>query len=287
LRMHVESAIDFPEEEIDFLSDAHITQWLQKTIDDIAQIQQQAKQGALLQSGLQVVIAGKPNVGKSSLLNYFSGRDSAIVTHLPGTTRDALRECIQLDGLLLHVTDTAGLRETNDLIEQEGIKRTRAHIQVADLILFVVDATDTTPLEQAIAELKQSLSAHTLVIGIKNKIDLTQEKPCVLEINQVPVMLVSIRHQLGMDLLIYHVKKIAGFQTTETDGFIARRRHVNAILRTQTHLLHGQQQLHQHHAGELLAEDLRQAQLALSEITGEFSSDDLLGEIFSNFCIGK
>lgn len=282
LRMQIEAMIDFPEEEIDFLSDPHIHQLLQKTIDDVAAVKKQASRGVLLQNGLQVVIVGKPNAGKSSLLNYLSGRDSAIVTDIPGTTRDILRESIHIDGMPLHIVDTAGLRETDDIVEQEGVRRAREQMQHADLILWLVDASDTSLVA---TETRALASVPTLII--KNKIDLTNDNPDIISHEHSTEIKLSIKKNIGMDLLINAIKKIAGFQSEESDGFIARRRHVDAIERAHQFLLHGQMQLTQHRAGELLAEDLRQAQQALSEITGEFTSDDLLGKIFSSFCIGK
>lgn len=275
LRIQIEAMIDFPEEEIDFLSDPHIAILLKKTIDDLLSVKKTAKQGVLLQSGLRVVIVGKPNAGKSSLLNYLSGRESAIVTNIPGTTRDVLRESIQIDGIPLHIVDTAGLRETNDVVEQEGVRRAYAEMQQADLILHLVDATESD-LPMVIAE-----SAPTLII--RNKIDLLNESPRI-ENNCISL---SIQTNQGLDLLIDEIKKIAGFQSNETDGFIARRRHVDAIERAYQCLIQAQRQLMEYRAGELVAEELRLAQLALSEITGEFSADDLLGRIFSSFCIGK
>jgi len=277
LRIQIEAMIDFPEEEIDFLSDPRVSELLQKTIDEVLHIKNQAKQGVLLQNGLQVVIAGKPNAGKSSLLNYLSGRDSAIVTDIPGTTRDILRESINIDGMPLHIIDTAGLRETSDIVEQEGVRRAREQMAQADLILMLVDATDAdnyTP-------------TPTPTLLVKNKIDLTNEKPEIIDHDNHTEIKLSIKKNLGLNLLIDAIKKFAGFQSEETDGFIARRRHVDAIERAHQFLLHGQHQLQTQRASELLAEDLRQAQLALSEITGEFTSDDLLGKIFSSFCIGK
>lgn len=287
LRMQIEAMIDFPEEEIDFLSDPSVNHLLQTTIEDVLRVKNQAKQGVLLQSGLQVVIAGKPNVGKSSLLNYFSGRESAIVTAIPGTTRDILRESIHMDGLPLHLIDTAGLRDTEDTVEKEGVRRAREQIAQADLILLVVDATDNMhDAEKNTVETVQSivgLPKNIPLLLIHNKIDLTNEEPSVSD----HVIKVSIKNNMGMGLLISAIKKIANFQSEEHDGFIARRRHVDAIERAYQFLLHGQAQVVIHRAGELLAEDLRLAQRTLSEITGEFTSDDLLGEIFSNFCIGK
>ena len=282
LRMQIEAMIDFPEEEIDFLSDPHVHELLQKVIDDVAQVKKEASRGVLLQTGLQVVIVGKPNAGKSSLLNYLSGRDSAIVTDIPGTTRDILRESIHIDGMPLHIVDTAGLRETDDIVEQEGVRRAREQMQHADLILWLVDATDASLVAKEVEAL-----ATTPILTIKNKIDLTNEQPETISHENYLEIKLSIKKNIGMDLLINAIKKIAGFQSEESDGFIARRRHVDAIERAYQLLLHGQMQLMQHRAGELLAEDLRQAQQALSEITGEFTSDDLLGKIFSSFCIGK
>ena len=278
LRMQIEAMIDFPEEEIDFLSDPQTHQLLQKTIDEVMHVKNQAKRGVLLQNGLQVVIVGKPNAGKSSLLNYLSGRDSAIVTDIPGTTRDILRESIHIDGMPLHIIDTAGLRDTTDVVEQEGVRRAYDQMTQADLILWIMDAADknTDPSFPI-------LNNNTPVLMIRNKIDLINELPNAVD-NTVSV---SIRNNMGMDLFINALKKAVGFQSSETDGFIARRRHVDAIERAYDFLLRGQNQLMQHRAGELLAEELRQAQHALSEITGEFSSDDLLGEIFSSFCVGK
>jgi len=226
------------------------------------------------------VIAGKPNVGKSSLLNYLSGRESAIVTDIPGTTRDILRESIHIDGMPLHIIDTAGLRETTDRVEQEGVRRAREQMQQADLILFIVEAVD-------LAILEVGATATTPMLIVKNKIDLTHELPEIISNKNRTEVKISIKNNLGLDLLTKEIKKIAGFQSEETSGFIARRRHVAALDRAYQFLLHGQSQLTEHRAGELLAEDLCDAQKALSEITGEFSSDDLLGKIFSSFCIGK
>lgn len=275
LRIQIEAMIDFPEEEIDFLSDPRVAALLQKTIDDVLQVKNTAKQGVLLQSGLRVVIVGKPNAGKSSLLNYLSGRESAIVTNIPGTTRDVLRESIQIDGMPLHIVDTAGLRDTDDVVEQEGVRRAYAEMAQADVVLHIVDAAAEVAMPMTSVQVPQLI--------IRNKIDLCGEVPSV----DNHVISVSIQKNLGMDLVIQAIKTIAGFQSNETDGFIARRRHVDAIERAYQFLLQAQRQLVEYRAGELVAEELRQAQLALSDITGEFSADDLLGKIFSSFCIGK
>lgn len=281
LRIQIEAMIDFPDEEIDFLADPHVHQLLQKTIDDVEKVKKTAQQGVLLHDGLQVVIVGKPNAGKSSLLNYLSGRESAIVTDIPGTTRDILRESIHIDGMPLHIVDTAGLRETDDVVEKEGVRRAREQMEQADLILWLIDATETHSLDSI------DVKVNTPIIVIKNKIDLTQESPGLIAHEKYDEVKLSVKKNCGMDLLITTIKKMAGFQSEEVNGFIARRRHVDAIERAYQSLLRGQAQLLIHRAGELLAEDLRQAQLALSEITGEFTADDLLGKIFSSFCIGK
>jgi tRNA modification GTPase len=285
LRMMIEAMIDFPEEEIDFLSDPKVALLLQKTIDDLVAVKNQAKQGVLLQAGLQVVIAGKPNAGKSSLLNYLSGRESAIVTNIPGTTRDILRESIHIDGMPLHIIDTAGLRETSDVVEQEGVRRAYQAIAQADLVILLVDASESG--EFLHAQRIESLSPHQKLLIVKNKIDLTNEAPEVIFHSDFTQVKISIRNNAGLLEFIDALKKAAGFQSAESDGFIARRRHVDAIERAYQLLLHGQHALITQRAGELLAEDLRLSQQALSEITGEFTSDDLLGKIFSTFCIGK
>jgi len=280
LRTYVEAAIDFSDEEIDFLSDGHVAEKLAVIIQQITQVMTRANQGALLRDGMKIVIAGKPNAGKSSLLNQLSGRDSAIVTAIPGTTRDLLHEQINLDGLPLHITDTAGLRQSDDPIEQEGIRRAWAEIEKADQVLLIVDSSH----EQAIDDelVKQLSTANNLLI-IHNKIDLTGDAAKTMN-NRIYL---SAKTGEGMELLTSELKKTMGFENNAEGVFIARRRHVDALAKALTHLQTGQQQLKLHQAGELLAEDLRQAQQALSTITGQFTSDDLLGEIFSTFCVGK
>lgn len=286
LRLQIEARIDFPEEEMDFLSDPIVNDLLRKTVENIEKVKNEVKRGALLQSGLQVVIVGKPNAGKSSLLNYLTGRESAIVTDVPGTTRDILRESIQIDGIPLHIVDTAGLRDTEDAIEKEGVRRAYGQLKQADLILLVVDAKETPAI--SLDKIKEFMPMdNQKLIVVKNKIDLTDEAPEVVERHLFCEIKCSLKKNMGIHLLIESIKKIMGYQVSDSDGFIARRRHVDAIERAYQFLLQGQQQLHSQKAGELLAEDLRQAQYALSEITGEFTSDDLLGEIFSSFCIGK
>lgn len=284
LRMYVEAAIDFPEEEIDFLSDKKVSTDLQTVVDAVAEVKASAKTGRLLRDGMQLVIAGKPNAGKSSLLNALSGTDSAIVTHIPGTTRDVLREQIQIDGMPLHVIDTAGLRDASDVVEQEGIRRARKEIEKADQILWIYDATKSGgELFPAVDIMPEGV----VITYIRNKIDSLQETPEIITKDNKTVISLSAKSDQGIDLLRQHLVQLMGYQGQQTDGFIARRRHLDAINRAEQSLAKGQKALTKQLAGELLAEDLRYAQIALSEITGEFTSDDLLGEIFSSFCIGK
>ncbi len=284
LRQYVEAAIDFAEEEIDFLGDQQVATDLTAAIAALQRIEDNASQGSLLRDGIVLVIAGKPNVGKSSLLNCLSGKDSAIVTDIPGTTRDVLRELITLDGMPLHIIDTAGLRDSIDPVEQEGIRRARAEIAKADLLLVVTDATHP---EEDYTQLMPDISKKTAVIVVRNKIDLTEEEPSLTPGAQATIIALSAKKNIGLDLLKNHIKASVGFHADGEGIFSARRRHLDALARAKQLMLQGQHQLQEHRAGELLAEDLRQAQHALGEITGEFHSDDLLGRIFSSFCVGK
>jgi tRNA modification GTPase len=277
LRIHVESALDFPEEEIDFLADDAIANKLAAVKQKLGEVKTSAQQGRLLKEGMTVVIAGKPNAGKSSLLNQLAGQESAIVTEIPGTTRDVLREHIQIDGLPLHVIDTAGLRDSEDVVEQEGVKRARQMIEHADRILYVHDTQDS---EQ---DMRNTLPANIGITTIYNKIDTSGISP---QIKKDEIYL-SAKTGEGIDLLKQHLKDCMGYQQKNEGQFIARRRHLDAIGSAEQHLELADKNLHQTKAGELLAEELRLAQEALSSITGEFSSDDLLGRIFSDFCIGK
>lgn len=285
LRLHVEAAIDFPEEEIDFLADGKILKLLENVQGAVSQVQQSAKQGQLLREGLQVVIAGKPNAGKSSLLNALAGVDRAIVTEIAGTTRDVLHAKITLNGLPITLTDTAGLRETGDVVEQEGIKRAYKEIEQADLLLLVYDVTTIDdPLALADGFFHQ-LDAKRLLL-IANKADLMGVEPAQDEFNGFKRIILSARQGHGLDTLIQAISAHAGYQPEETT-FIARTRHLDAMVRCQQYLDDARVQLVEFQAGELMAESLRLAQQALSEITGEFSADDLLGKIFGSFCIGK
>jgi tRNA modification GTPase len=285
LRAYVEAAIDFAEEEIDFLRDQQIVIDLDHIIDEIKKIRASASQGSLLREGITAVIAGKPNVGKSSLLNRLSGKEIAIVTEVPGTTRDLLHDNIIIDGLSMHVIDTAGLRESNDVVEQEGIRRTREEIANADFVLHVVDATYHTT--ENISDFLEKIPEHAVVITIRNKIDLTNESPALLKKENKTIVSLSAKNGDGIELLKNHIKTCVGFHISNEGVFSARRRHLDALDRAQNLLENGRKQLEQQQARELFAEDLRQAQNALNEITGEFTSDDLLGKIFSSFCIGK
>lgn len=284
LRMYVEAAIDFPEEEIDFLADQRVLQELDVLQRDIASLLESTRQGCLLHDGLTVVLAGPPNAGKSSLLNALAQSDTAIVSPIPGTTRDVLRERIHIDGMPLHIVDTAGLRESSDVIESEGIRRAREQMQRADRILLVMEDTVADDLSALVTKY---LPVKLPYVVIRNKIDLTQRAPGMATHDGVVEISLSVKTGVGLDALRQYLKDCVGFQPTGEGTFMARRRHLDAIQRAQARLVQGKLQLQNARAGELLAEDLRLTQQALSEITGEFTSDDLLGRIFSSFCIGK
>jgi len=285
LRMYVEAAIDFPEEEIDFLSDSGLRQGLQDLRDSFLDLLAHARQGRLLRDGMTLVIAGRPNAGKSSLLNALSGRDTAIVTAIPGTTRDVLREQIQVDGMPLHIIDTAGLHDSDDPVEQAGMQRARQAMEQADRVLLVID--DQAGFCTADTAILNSLPPGVPHTRIYNKVDLSGRVPGAGEVDGQTAIALSVHTGAGMDDLRRHLKQAAGFTGTGEGEFSARRRHLDALERAQAHVLDGVHQLEVQHAGELLAEELRAAQQALGTITGEVSSDDLLGMIFSSFCIGK
>lgn len=289
LRIFVEAAIDFPDEEIDFLSDGKIEAKLNTVMGDLDAVRAEARQGSLLREGMKVVIAGRPNAGKSSLLNALAGREAAIVTDIAGTTRDVLREHIHLDGMPLHIIDTAGLREASDEVERIGIERAWNEIEQADLVLFMVDGTTTAATEPADIwpEFMARLPASLPIVVVRNKADITGEALGQTEVNGHSLIRLSARTGDGVDLLRDHLKQVMGFNHNMEGGFLARRRHLQALEDAAQHLVQGKDQLLGAWAGELLAEELRLAQQSLSEITGEFTSDDLLGRIFSSFCIGK
>lgn len=286
LRLHVEAAIDFPEEEIDFLADGKILNLLDGVTAAVNQVQQSARQGQLLREGLQVVIAGKPNAGKSSLLNALAGIERAIVTDIAGTTRDVLHEKITLKGLPITLTDTAGLRETGDIVEKEGIRRAIKEIEQADLLLLVYDLSQgEDPLKLAQEYFAEHIEPKRLML-IGNKCDLMETASHIEDFNGFRHIMVSAKQETGVKALIEAITAHAGFQPEE-DTFIARTRHLDAMKRTQLYLAEAREQLVVYNAGELVAESLRLAQNALGEITGDFSADDLLGKIFGSFCIGK
>ena len=285
LRTWVEAAMDFPDEEIDFLADPQLDERLCAVQAELDSIEQTAHQGQLLRDGMTLVIAGQPNAGKSSLLNALAGHDAAIVTEIPGTTRDVLREYIQIDGMPLHMIDTAGLHETDDPVEREGMRRAREAIGNADRVLLVID--DRYGFTGADATILESLPAGIPHTRIFSKIDLTGRSAGLDDRGEEPAVALCAHDGSGLDDLRQHLRHCAGFTGSTGGGFSARRRHLDALLRAAGHIDTGRRQLAAQQAGELLAEDLRRAQLALSEITGEFTSDDLLGRIFSSFCIGK
>ncbi|MBP1474924.1 tRNA uridine-5-carboxymethylaminomethyl(34) synthesis GTPase MnmE [Frateuria sp. MAH-13] len=282
LRVHVEAAIDFPEEEIDFLADPAIAHELDALRTQLAALLAETRRGVRLTDGLKVAIVGRPNAGKSSLLNALAQSERAIVTAIAGTTRDVLRETVSLDGAVLELADTAGLRETHDEVEREGVRRARAELARADLVLLVTDVAhaDVDP------DLLDELPTHVARLVIVNKIDLETQPPRAEMHAGLPHLWLSARTGEGLDLLRAELKTRAGLGSGE-GAFSARRRHVAALERVQTHLDHAAAALAATRAGELAAEDLRHAQHALGEITGSYSSDDLLGAIFGSFCIGK
>lgn len=285
LRMYIEAAMDFPEEEIDFLADAAVSDQLAELQTACAGLRASARQGCLLRDGLTLVIAGRPNAGKSSLMNALAGRETAIVTDIPGTTRDVLREQIQLDGLPLHLVDTAGLHDSADPVELAGMARTRAALNQADQILLVVD--DTAGFTAADTALLDDLPAGVPCLRVYNKIDLTGRSPGAVTDTAAATVALSVKTGDGMDALSSHILSTVGYAEHSEGSFTARRRHLDALTRASELIDTGRQRLEQQQSGELLAEELRLAQQALGEITGEFGSEDLLGRIFSDFCIGK
>jgi tRNA modification GTPase len=302
LRTFVEASIDFPEEEIDFLSDGKVAAMLQEVKAAVAGVLQEANQGSILREGMNVVIAGRPNAGKSSLLNALAGQDRAIVTEIAGTTRDVLKEHIHIDGMPLHIIDTAGLRDASDEVERIGIQRAWAEIEQADRVLLMIDSTtdETDPRvllhalydEQGLENETEALIASGHITVIRNKADLLADDHASAKLGlhdeaDFPTLAISAKQNLGITELREHLKEVMGFNSTNEGGFLARRRHIEALEKAQEAIQAGEDQLLGAMAGELLAEDLRMAQQFLGEITGEFTADDLLGNIFGSFCIGK
>lgn len=299
LRMYVEAAIDFPEEEIDFLADKKVVTDLKAIISKVEDVRKQAQQGCIIREGMRVVIAGRPNAGKSSLLNALSGKQSAIVTDIAGTTRDVLAEQIHIDGMPLHIIDTAGLRDSDDVVEQIGIERAWQEINQADRVLLMVDSSedhsvleDEQDIKNYYPEFFAKLPENIGLTLVRNKADMNNAKTGFSEFTdtnnkQHSIITLSAKTGDGVDSLKDHLKAIMGYQGSTEGGFMARRRHLVALENTHQHLLTGLEQLESYVAGEILAEELRICQQELDQITGEFTSDDLLGKIFSSFCIGK
>jgi tRNA modification GTPase len=284
LRIHVEAAIDFPDEEIDFLTDAALAARLEDVEAAFTELMTKARQGRLLRDGIHVVLAGRPNAGKSSVLNALAGYEAAIVTDVPGTTRDLVREHIEIDGLPVHIVDTAGLRDGAEPVEQEGIRRARQQLTQADHALAIIDASREGPDEAA--KLIGQLPDELAVTLVRNKIDLTGESPGT-DAADPDAVNVSALTGAGIAELRQHLKRRVGYDTGGEGTMTARQRHLDHLKDARDFFERGRAQLNEHHAGELMAEELLQAQNALANITGEFTSDDLLGEIFANFCIGK
>jgi tRNA modification GTPase len=285
-RVHVEAAMDFPEEEIDFLPDGALGGRLADIRTELENTLQQATEGALLREGITLVIAGRPNAGKSSLMNALSGSDVSIVTRIPGTTRDVVRQAIHLDGIPLHLVDTAGIRKTEDEVEIEGVRRALTESRNADQVLLVVDLEqEGEQWRQHVATLRLELAVTGPVTVVLNKRDLTPHLE--LPVDTPGLIVVSARTGQGIEALKAQIKLAAGVGLSPEGTFTARRRHLDALARAQSHITAGQSLIEAAGGGELIAEELRLCHRALAEITGEFSSDDLLGRIFSSFCIGK
>jgi tRNA modification GTPase len=289
LRIYVEAAIDFPEEEVDFLQAGEVFSQLQALEKDLDILLQQAKQGSLIREGIRVVLAGEPNAGKSTLMNTLSGNDTAIVTDIPGTTRDILRQELLIEGMPVHLADTAGLHDSTDPVECEGMRRARSAMQEADRVLLLVDARklDSLHREPLWQELSKDLHYASKLTLLLTKSDLLTSTSVCPDTGAIPSIRISAKTGLGMQELRQHLVQCAGQSNAEEGGFIARRRHLEALLRAQGLLANAHQQLMDARAGELVADDLRLVQSTLGEITGAVSADDLLGAIFSSFCIGK
>jgi len=285
LRVQVEAALDFVDEDIDLLDDDALVRRCADLQQKVRECRAGAQQGVLLNEGMTVVIAGAPNVGKSSLINCLAGFDTAIVTDVPGTTRDVLRERIHVRGMPLHIVDTAGLQETADVVEIEGIKRAWSQIEQADIVLLVSDATQ---LDDAMrAQTRARLPEAVPCAIVRNKIDLCDESPGVDDAGEDPVISISAKYGTGMDLLREHLLERMGYRHNESDTLIARRRHLQALQEAEKHLSAAHSLLAARADAGLIAEELKLAHRRLGEIVGEFTSDDLLGRIFSTFCIGK
>ena len=282
LRVFIEATIDFSDEEIDFIESHEVSNKLHTLKESLLDIQQTATQGAILRDGIHVAIAGKPNAGKSSLLNMLTKESSAIVTDIAGTTRDVLKETIHIDGMPIHIIDTAGLHDSDDVVEQEGIRRAHNEINNADIILLVFDSRDS---KANLSILPDSVKNKPKIL-VRNKIDLAGNKSSVKKVGNITEISISAKNGDGIDTVRESLSEFAGLNSGIEGVFVARKRHLDAIEETLEFINSASSQLNSG-SSELVAEDLRQAGMKLGQITGEFSSDDLLGEIFSSFCIGK
>ncbi|PSJ16743.1 tRNA uridine-5-carboxymethylaminomethyl(34) synthesis GTPase MnmE [Nitrosomonas supralitoralis] len=287
MRMLIEATLDFPEDEIDNLKTLQIRERLDHIVTQLEQTLSAARQGNLLQEGIQIVLAGAPNVGKSSLLNQLVEEDAAIVTEVPGTTRDTIQRTITIGGMPVHIVDTAGLRETSDIVEQKGIERTLAAIKRANLVLRLLDSSEHRPV--APDPIQQYIPADKPRITVCNKIDLMNEDPKMEGEGHNSIIHLSAKTGAGIELLRQKILDMAGWQFNHAgEGiFMARQRHLEALTQAKAHLVNAHEYTDTEYQLELLAEELKLAQYALSAITGQFTADDLLGEIFSHFCIGK
>lgn len=292
LRLYVEAAMDFPDEDIDFIQDEQVKNQLSELINTLKETLQKAQQGQVLQEGLTVVLAGKPNAGKSTLLNVLAGHEAAIVTDIAGTTRDTLKERIQIDGLALNIIDTAGLRETVDVVEQVGIQRAEQAIETSDILLWLISLNELNHADfssiEAQREALQAQYPDKAMFILLNKADtLSAERIKQLQQQSPNALFISAKFEQGLDQLKTAIKRQAGLEQSPEGLFSARQRHVDALEQTLSHLQQADTQLKVSASGDLMAEDLKLAHDALGSITGQVSADDLLGHIFSSFCIGK
>lgn len=283
LRIYVEAAIDFPEEEIDFLADSQVSNKLEEIITSVRHLIDNAKQGCLLNDGIKVVIAGRPNVGKSTLLNCFTNAETAIVTNIPGTTRDLIKESIQINGVPVHIIDTAGLRDNAGVVEKQGILRAKQQFELADQILLIADISNKSVISPVETEIIDSYPDKTTLVI--NKMDLSHSSKDFK--SSYPAQFICAKNNQGIDELKQHIISKAGVGSSLDDCFSARKRHIEALKATYKYCLEAKNALISLKAGELMAISLQQAHDNLGEITGKLSSDDLLGKIFATFCIGK